>query len=134
MYRGAALPVLDLATIVEQPGRTATGERPPGQIVVMTLPNDTRFGLLVDDLGEIVEVLAGRLAPLPPMMVQQEAFADTAMTYDDTDDSSLLVVLRAERLYENLSVPGGRMTSPGPGAGVNGKHAAPATMPLARSA
>ena len=45
----------------------------------MTLPNDTRFGLLVDDLGEIVEVLASRLAPLPPMMMRQEAFADTAI-------------------------------------------------------
>ena len=134
MYRGVALPVLDLAKIVEQPGGTATGERPPGQIVVMTLPNDTRFGLLVDDLGEIVEVLAGRLAPLPPMMVQQEAFADTAMTYDDTDDSSLLVVLRAERLYQNHSLPAGLMTPPGPSAGMNGKHAPSATMPLAKSA
>ena len=106
MYRGSALPVLDLAKIVERPGAIATGERASGQIIVMTLPNENRFGLLVDDLGEIVEVLADRLAPLPPMMMRQEEFADTAIAYDGADDSSLLVVLRAERLYENLSSPG----------------------------
>jgi len=135
MYRGSTLSVLDLAKMVGQPGTAAAGQRSSGQIVVMTLPDDTRFGLLVDDLGEIVEVLTGRLAPLPQMMTGQEAFADTVVAYGDTDDSGLLVVLRAERLYRSLSVgsrsdPGGRMTRPD----ANGKRAASAAIPFARSA
>jgi chemotaxis signal transduction protein len=104
MYHGSTLSVLDLAKAVGQPGETTTGNRPSGQIVVMTLPDDTRFGLLVDDLGEIVEVLTNRLAPLPQMMTRQEAFADTVIAYGDADDSGLLVVLSAERLYGSLSV------------------------------
>jgi len=135
MYRGSTLSVLDLAKIVGQSGVTAIGQRPSGQIVVMTLPDDTRFGLLVDDLGEIVEVLTSRLAPLPQMMTGQEAFADTVVAYGDTDDSGLLVVLRAERLYRSLSVgarsvPDGRTTRPD----ANGKSAASGAVPLARSA
>ena len=82
----------------------------------MTLPDETRFGVLVDSLGEIVEVLASRLAPLPPMMVRQQAFADTAIACDGTDDSNLLVVLRAERLYENLSVSSGHVVPAPSGA------------------
>lgn len=106
-YRESALPVVDLARIVARTGVAATSERLPGQIVVMTLPNEMRFGLLVDDLGEIIEVLASRLTPLPAMMVQQKAFADTAIAYGGSDDSSLLILLSAERLCENLAMPAG---------------------------
>jgi chemotaxis signal transduction protein len=127
MYRNSALPVLDLAKIAERSGEKDASERRVGQIVVMTLPNETRFGLLVDNLGEIVEVLASRLAPLPSMMVRQQAFADTAIACDGTDDSNLLVVLRAERLYENLSASGGHVTPPT-------ASAEPGTSAMARSA
>jgi chemotaxis signal transduction protein len=133
MYRDAPLPVLDLATIVERAGRTVAAARPPGQIVVMELPNETRFGLLVHDLGEIVEVLAVRLAPLPPMMVSQEAFADTAIAYDGTDDGDLLVVLCAQRLYENLSTRAQAPRAAGLGPGAR-RTAPPQPVPLAKSA
>jgi chemotaxis signal transduction protein len=130
MYRGSALSVLDLASIVGQPEMAAAGHRPSGQIVVMTAPDDTRFGLLVDDLGEIVEVLASRLAPLPAMMTWQETFADTVLACDDADDSGLLVVLSTERLYSTLCVAAGH-TSPAAG---NVRHAAPSVVPMVRSA
>jgi chemotaxis signal transduction protein len=130
MYRGAALSVFDLAKVVGQGGAGTIGKRPSGQIVVMTLPNDTRFGLLVDDLGEIVEVLASRLAPLPPMMTRQEAFADTVIAHDESDDGSLLVVLSAERFYESLSAPAARTTPPD----ANGKRASSGVIPIAKSA
>jgi chemotaxis signal transduction protein len=102
MHRGAALSVFDLGEIAGQ----ASGKRSSGQIVVMALKDNTRFGLLVDDLGEIVEVLASRMTPLPSFMAGQEAFADTVIARDDTDDSQLLVVLSAERLYGNVLLPG----------------------------
>jgi hypothetical protein len=85
---------------------------------------------LVDDLGEIVEVLATRLAPLPPMMTRQETFADTVIAYDGSDDSGLLVVLNAERLYGNLAMPAGHVIS----SAVNGKRAGSGTIPIAKSA
>jgi chemotaxis signal transduction protein len=128
MHRGSTLSVFDLAKIVGQVDGSATGKR-PGQIVVMRLPDDVRFGLLVDDLGEIVEVLTGRLAPLPAMMAAKEAFADTVITHDDVDDSSLLVVLSAERLYRCLLVPAG-MAPPD----FNGKFAASDALAMAGSA
>ena len=130
MYRGSALSVFDLAQVAGQAGGRTTGKRQSGQIVVMALPNDTRFGLLVDDLGEIVEVLASRLAPLPPMMTRQEAFADTVIAHDDADDGSLLVVLSAERFYGSLSDPAARMSPPD----ASGKRAASSVIPIARSA
>jgi chemotaxis signal transduction protein len=106
-YGEQALPVLDLAKIVERSGLAKANEGPSGQIVVMTLPNETQFGLLVDDLGDIIEVLISRLSPLPTMMARQQAFADTAIASGGTDDSNLLIVLSAERLCENLSIPAG---------------------------
>jgi chemotaxis signal transduction protein len=105
MHRGSTLSVLDLAKMVAQPDGIASTKRPAGPIIVMTLPDQTHFGLLVDDLGEIVEVLSGRLAPLPPMMRRHEAFADHVVACDDADDSTLLPVLSAERLRTSLTAP-----------------------------
>jgi chemotaxis signal transduction protein len=62
-----------------------------------------RFGLLVDDLGEIVEVLTDRLAPLPAMVASRHMFADSALASNDTDEGDLVVVLRADRLHDSLS-------------------------------
>jgi chemotaxis signal transduction protein len=119
------LSVFDLAQIVGQSRGDAGAKRPSGQIVVMTLPDNTRFGLLVDDLGEIVEVLPSRLKPLPPMMTGHDAFADMVIACGDADDAALLVVLSAERLLHGLSVP---TSSPGT-AGRTGSG-----MQIARSA
>lgn len=102
MHRGATLSVFDLAKIIGQAGEEQTGKRPSGQIVVMTLPDERQFGLLVSDLGEILEVLESRLAPIPSTMAGEAAFADTAITHDDTDDSSLIVLLSVKRLFECL--------------------------------
>jgi hypothetical protein len=92
--------VLDLSTFLD-PSFTA-GRTMPAQIVVMSPSNGERFGLLVDDLGEIAEVLAERLTPLPPMVAHQCLFADTAFAPDKNDDGDLIVMLRADRLCEHL--------------------------------
>jgi chemotaxis signal transduction protein len=130
MHRGSTLSVFELAKIVGRVDGSGGGKRPSGQIVVMTLADETRFGLMVDELGEIVEVLASRLTPLPSFMAGHEAFADTAIAHDDADDSSLLVVLSAERLFRTVQVPAPRAIP----AGLNGKHAASDVVPIAASA
>lgn len=111
MHRGSTLSVFDLAELVGQSSETENARHSSGQIVVMTLADDTRFGLMVDDLGEIVEVLASRLAPIPSIMAGQTPFADTVITQDEADDSSLIVVLSARRLYEHLSGATGDATA-----------------------
>jgi chemotaxis signal transduction protein len=128
MHRGATLSVFDLAEIVGQ--KDGAGRRSSGHIVVMTLAEDTRFGLLVDDLGEIVEVLASRLAPLPSFMTGQSTFADTVITHDETGGGSLIVVLSAERLFGTLTVPAGDTIPPD----INGMPAASADIEIACSA
>lgn len=110
MHRGSTLSVFDLSRIVRLDDPTSTSKRPTGQIVVMTVADDTRFGLLVDELGEIVEVLASRLTPLPPIDMGHAAFADTVIAHDDADDSCLIVLLSAESLYGNLAFAAGHTT------------------------
>ncbi len=108
MYRGSPLPVLDLLRLLEEPAHSslaadAPAERESGQIMVMTASSGVRFGVLVDDLGEIVEVLANRLTPLPAMVANRHMFADTALAPNGADEGDLVVVLRADLLYESLS-------------------------------
>jgi chemotaxis signal transduction protein len=127
MHNGSTLSVVDLEKIVGQ--TRASDRRPSGQIVVMKLPDDTRLGVLVDDLGEIVEVLTSRLKPLPPMMARQEAFADQVIACNESDDAALLAILSAERLHQGLSVPSGQAQSAD-----RPVRASAGTMPMAKSA
>jgi chemotaxis signal transduction protein len=102
-YKGSPLPVLDLRRVLDGGAGVPEGRETSNQIVIMTKPDGTSFGLLVDDLGEITEVLADRLAPLPAMVADQQAFADSVIAPNDTDEGNLIVVLRAERLHANLT-------------------------------
>ena len=133
MYHGAPLPVLDLLSF-RPPGKSAAVERVASQIVVMTRSNDATFGLLVDGLGEIVEVLSNRLTPLPTMVASQEMFADCALAPNSAEDGDLVVVLRADRLYENLSAPLSHAAAPSAGKLPPGKPADVHRLPIAKSA
>jgi len=103
VYGGKPLPILDLGGVLDPSADTARVAGAPVQIVVMSPPDGERFGLLVEDLGEIAEVLTERLNPLPPMVAHQSMFADTAFAPDSNDDGELIVLLRADRLCERLS-------------------------------
>jgi chemotaxis signal transduction protein len=102
MYLGAPMPVFDLLSVIEP----ADGGEPiagaPAQVVIMTASSGARFGLMVDGLGEITEVLEDRLTFLPHMVASDDMFADVAIAPNGTEDSDLIVVLRADRLHENL--------------------------------
>jgi chemotaxis signal transduction protein len=105
MYRGSTLPVLDIANDLEPKAGRASIKRATRQIVVMTSASGTRFGLLVDGLGEIVEVLTDRLTDLPPLVASQNSFADATIAVENGDNGGLLTALRADRLYAGISVP-----------------------------
>ena len=71
MYQGSTLPVLDLGNDLEPKTERAPLKRATRQIVVMTSSSGARIGLLVDGLGEIVEVLTGRLTDLPSLVASR---------------------------------------------------------------
>jgi chemotaxis signal transduction protein len=101
MYRGAPLPVFDMVRVLED---AATAERrSASQVVVMESSSGGRFGLVVDGLGEIVEVAEDRVRFLPSMVAAEDTFADAALTSDGVGDGELVVVLRADQLYANLA-------------------------------
>jgi chemotaxis signal transduction protein len=73
------------------------------QVVVMESSSGGRFGLMVDGLGEIVEVAEDRVRFLPSMVAAEDTFADAALTPDGVGDGELVVVLRVDQLYANLA-------------------------------
>jgi chemotaxis signal transduction protein len=101
MYRGAPLPVFDMLRVLEDAATAET--RSATQVVVMEASNGHRFGLMVDALGEIVEVAEDRVRFLPSMVAAEDTFADAALTPDSVSDGALVVVLRADQLYTNLA-------------------------------
>lgn len=104
MYRDAPLPVFDLATLLERSADERTSGRTSRQIVVVKSASGSHFGLMVDSLGEVAEVLTERLTPLPEMVAKRHPYADSAIACKDPTDSDLIVMLRANQLHEYLSV------------------------------
>jgi chemotaxis signal transduction protein len=107
MYLGSPMPVFDLLRVFEPSADGVPVERAPAQVVIMTSSSGARFGLMVNGLGEITEVLEDRLTFLPHMIASEGMFADVALAPNGPDDGDLIVVLRADRLHENLSALGG---------------------------
>jgi chemotaxis signal transduction protein len=107
MYHGAPMPVFDLLSVFEPDAGGRPAARAPAQVVIMRSSSGARFGLLVDGLGEITEVLEDRLTFLPNLVASDGMFADVAIAPNGPDDGDLIVVLRADRLHENLSALGG---------------------------
>jgi chemotaxis signal transduction protein len=107
MYQGRPMPVFDLLSVFEPAADGPSAARAPAQVVIMTASSGARFGLMVDGLGEITEVLEDRLTFLPSMVASDGMLADVALAPKGPDDGDLIVVLRADRLHENLSALGG---------------------------
>jgi chemotaxis signal transduction protein len=130
-YKGSPLPVLDLMRLL---GKPADAGKSSNQIVIMKKPDGTCFGLLVDDLGEITEVLTDRLVLLPAMVADQQAFADSVISPNDNDDENLIVVLRAERLYGNLAHSAPRAAASVAHSGSRPAAGEPGAEPVAKTA
>jgi chemotaxis signal transduction protein len=103
MYQGRPMPVFDLLSVFEPSADGQSAPRAPAQVVIMMASSGARFGLMVDGLGEITDVLEDRLTFLPNMVASDGMFADVALAPNGPDDGNLIVVLRADRLHENLS-------------------------------
>jgi chemotaxis signal transduction protein len=104
MYLGSPVPVIDILSLLE-PTEGAPVARPIAQVVIMSTSSGERFGLLVDGLGEITEILEDRLTFLPILVASDGMLADVALAANGPDDDNLIVVLRADLLHEYLSAP-----------------------------
>lgn len=110
MYRGAPLPVFDMMRVLDEGG--ASGPRSAAQVVVMEASSGNRFGLVVEGLGEIIEVAEDRVRFLPSMVAAEDTFADAALAPDGVSDGALVVVLRADQLYANLAASAPAILAP----------------------
>lgn len=102
IYEGTALPVFDLAPVLGK-AVAPDDEQTSTQLAVMVTSDGTRFGLVVEALGEIAEVFEDRLTMLPAMVSKDYMFAEATLTLKDINDNESIVVLSADRLYANLS-------------------------------
>lgn len=102
MYLGEPIPIFEIRGIVGG-GATLPGMR--SQIVILKKGSDSHFGIVVDALGDIPEVLKSRLQELPSLLGGGNVLADTIVMTDRPESETLLVVLSVERIAGRLVAP-----------------------------
>ena len=108
MYCGSPIPIFDIRSVVGG-GPAIAGTRP--QIVILKKSPDSHFGILVDALGDIPEVLSSRLQDLPSLLGGGNVLADTIVMTDKPESETLLVVLSVERIASRLVAPASDATA-----------------------
>jgi chemotaxis signal transduction protein len=92
-YEGEPITVFDLRVIVNAPPSREDTRR---QIIVLKGTANTRYGILVDGLGEILEIAASRLRPLSGLLSTPDLMAEAIVSSGPPSNEDLLVVLSAE--------------------------------------
>jgi chemotaxis signal transduction protein len=109
MYQGVPIPVFDIREIANA-GPAAEGAQ--YQVIVLQKNGNCRFGILADGLGEIPEVLASRLQPLPGLLAGGNVLAEAIVGTDAPGEEHLLVVLSVERIAQRLVAAMGDEAAP----------------------
>ncbi|MBA4743041.1 MAG: chemotaxis protein CheW, partial [Azoarcus sp.] len=102
MYDGRPISIFDLSPLL--PGRPAL--RGDGQIVVLGLPGqDLRFGILVDELGDIPEIPVERIDSVPAMLGSGgDAMSENLVRPDPSAaNGDILVVLSLDAIVRRLA-------------------------------
>ncbi|MBI2277128.1 MAG: chemotaxis protein CheW [Dechloromonas sp.] len=100
MHDDQPITIFDLAALLT--GRpTAVEAR---QIVVIrSLEQRISFGILVDELGEIPEIAAERIEPIPGMLANGKSLTESLVKPHPADaDKRILVILSVERMLQRL--------------------------------
>lgn len=117
MYQGRPISVFDLTPLLpDQP--TLKGD---GQLVVLGLPEqDLRFGILVDELGDIPEIPLARIDPVPAMLGQSGSSMTDSLVRPDpgAPGRDILVVLSLEAIVRRLAAASGAAVRDSGEAGV----------------
>lgn len=101
MHNDQPMSIFDLSAIL-----TGKNQRTEArQIVIIRVPaQNTSFGILVDELGEIPEIAAERVEPIPAMLANGRSLTESLVKpHPGREDKSILVVLSPERMLERLS-------------------------------
>ena len=104
MHNDQAISVFDLSACL--PGSPAPeGAAEPRQIVVLRDPkNQVSFGIVADRLGEIRDIPAARIEPLPVMMAGGISLTESLVKpHGDDPEKRILVMLSVERMLQRLS-------------------------------
>lgn len=99
VYQGIPIPVFDIREIANA-GPAAEGVQ--YQVIVLKKGENAHFGILADGLGEIPEVLATRLKPLPSLLAGGNVLGEAIVSTDNPGEEHLLVVLGVDRIAMRL--------------------------------
>lgn len=111
MYEDKAISIFDLSPFLNpvrpgverrQPRRDGFSQR---QILIIDSPqHQTRFGILVDSLGEIAEIAAHRIERVPGMMADGQSVVESLVKPAPEDNERrILIVLSPERIVQRIA-------------------------------
>jgi chemotaxis signal transduction protein len=100
MHQDQPITVFDLASFL--PGYSQPSSS--SQIVVVNVPEQGRFGILVDDLGEIPEIPTARIESVSSMLSVGGSLTESLVKpQQGNDDHRILVILSTHRIMHRLS-------------------------------
>lgn len=99
VYQGIPIPVFDIREVAKA---GPAGEGVQYQVIVLKKGENAHFGILADGLGEIPEVLASRLKPLPSLLAGGNVLGEAIVSTDNPGEEHLLVVLGVDRIAMRL--------------------------------
>ena len=112
MYQEQALTVFDLTEVVspQRPGEDRRARRNgpavKPQILILHSPHnhEKRFGILIDNLGDITEIPLSQIEAVPEMMSSGRSLIDSLVKpQGDKSDRRILMVLSVEKIMTRLS-------------------------------
>ena len=102
VHNDTAITVYDLAGLL--PGVTERSQS--AQVVVVKVPDQQlRYGILIDELGEIPEIAITQIKPIPNMMSGDDSPIESLVRprASSEKDQSLLMILSTERMVQALA-------------------------------
>ncbi len=111
MYKDQALTIFEISDFVSKPKaieeRRAARNGPvqKSQILILKAPhNNTRFGILVDSLGDIAEIPASQIEAVPAMMTDGNFLIESIVKPQPNDkEKRILIVLSIDKMFSKLS-------------------------------
>jgi chemotaxis signal transduction protein len=73
------------------------------QAIIVTVPNsEIRYGILIDELGEIPEIATSRIEPITALISSLSIAEGLVKPITESSDEAILVILSTERLLQGL--------------------------------
>lgn len=106
MYQDQPLAIFDLSVLLasHKPERRAPRGAGKRQVLIMRSAKDqTRFGILVDSLGDITEIPVSQIEPVPHMMSEGKSLVESLVKpRSDSVERRILVILSVEKILQRL--------------------------------